>query len=279
MPTGGRLFRQSDKRYGMHNGRPWAQARERGRDVAESETPRGTLGTVRNAAQLLDLLSTGPAFHQLTDLAERSGLSLPTVHRLLRSLVAAGLVEQDPRSSRYGLGPELVRLSERYLERVPLLQTLAPYLVDLRNRTRASVLVALLVRDTVVYVDRIEGAGTGDTIRRSDRSAPAHRTAAGRLLLARRGPEAYAPLLGEPGLPAEAQWRSWADGQYVIADVDGLHEHVEVAVGVPGPDGTTLAALVATGGPPALTRETLERDVVPQLTQTAALVARVAAHA
>lgn len=246
--------------------------------MAESETPRGTLGTVRNAAHLLDLLATGPAFHQLTDLAERSGLSVPTVHRLLRSLVAAGLVEQDPRSSRYGLGPELVRLSERYLDRMPLLQTLAPYLVDLRNRTRASVHVALLVRDTVVYVDRIEGADAGETLRRFDRSAPAHTTAAGRLLLARRGPEAWKPLLSEPGLPTAEQWQNWADRQFLAARVDGLHDHVEVAVGVPAADGTTLAALVATGGPPTLTRETLERDVVPQLAQTATLVARMSAH-
>ena len=79
------------------------------------DVPRGTLGTVRNATLLLELLGQGAAFQQLTELAERSGLSLPTVHRLLRSLVAAGLVEQDPDSARYGLGAELVRLAERYL--------------------------------------------------------------------------------------------------------------------------------------------------------------------
>jgi len=53
---------------------------------------RGTLGTVRNAVLLLDLLTDGPAFQQLTDLADRSGLSIPTVHRLLRSLVLSYLV-------------------------------------------------------------------------------------------------------------------------------------------------------------------------------------------
>src|SRR6266511_2037627 len=78
-----------------------------------AQAPRGTLGTVRNAMLLLDLLSEGPPYQQLTDLAERSGLSLPTVHRLLRSLAVSGLVEQDPASLRYGLGPELVRLPQR----------------------------------------------------------------------------------------------------------------------------------------------------------------------
>ncbi|MPZ95851.1 MAG: helix-turn-helix domain-containing protein, partial [Propionibacteriales bacterium] len=47
------------------------------------DAARGTLGTVRNAVLLLDLLTDGPAYQQLTDLADRSGLSVPTVHRLL----------------------------------------------------------------------------------------------------------------------------------------------------------------------------------------------------
>ncbi|MCP6473859.1 helix-turn-helix domain-containing protein, partial [Klebsiella pneumoniae] len=72
-----------------------------------AENGRGGLGTVRNAVTLLELLADGPAYHQLTDLAERSSMSIPTVHRLLRSLVLADLAVQDPATSRYGLGPEL----------------------------------------------------------------------------------------------------------------------------------------------------------------------------
>ncbi len=110
---------------------------EGGRRVAPlsealQEAP-GSLGTVRNAVLLLELLADGPAYQQLSELADRSSLSLPTVHRLLRSLVLADLVEQDPRSSRYGLGPELTRLSHRYLARLPVLGALAPYLSQLRD--------------------------------------------------------------------------------------------------------------------------------------------------
>ena len=102
-------------------------------DAPVGQTSRGTLGTVRNATLLLDLLSEGAPLQHLRDLAEKSGYSLPTVHRLLRSLQAAGLVALDPKSLRYGLGPELVRLSERYLMRLPVLRALAPYLVALRD--------------------------------------------------------------------------------------------------------------------------------------------------
>src|SRR2546423_3315277 len=168
----------------------------------QGDDPRGTLGTVRNATLLLSLLAEGPAFNQLTDLAERSGMSLPTVHRLLRSLALAGLVEQDPRSLRYGLGPEIVRLSERYLDRLPTLRALSPYLRELRDTTKTTILVAVLVRTSIIYVDRVDGEEGAGVFRESHRVHQAPDTAAGRLLLARGGPEARAQAPGGPAPPA-----------------------------------------------------------------------------
>jgi DNA-binding IclR family transcriptional regulator len=245
--------------------------------VVEPEPSRGTLGTVRNASTLLDLLSEGPAYQQLSDLAERSRLSLATVHRLLRSLVAAGLVEQDPASSRYSLGPELARLSERYLDRLPLLQLLRPYLVDLRNRTSATVIVAMLVRDTVIYVERVDGVDAAGTLQRMARSYPAHHTAAGRLLLARAGPVAWKRYEehGPPDAPSGSMLRSWAQAELLDGPVKGLRTHAEVAVPIVHPNGSAAAALVATGGPPTFTREHLVKAIGPELQQTAALMRRL----
>src|SRR5438132_1118079 len=146
----------------------------------QGDEHRGTLGTVRNATLLLSLLAEGPAYNQLTDLAERSGMSLPTVHRLLRSLALAGLVEQDPRSLRYSLGPDIVRLSERYLDRLPTLRALSPYLRELRDTTKTTILVALLVRTSIIYVDRVDGEEGAGVFREAHRVHPALDTAAGR---------------------------------------------------------------------------------------------------
>lgn len=242
--------------------------------MSDVEPPRGTLGTVRNAAVLLGLLSEGAAFQQLSDLAERSGLSLPTVHRLLRSLVAAELVEQDPASSRYGLGPELVRLSERYLERLPLLQHLHPYLVDLRNRSSTTVLVALRVRDSVVYVERIEGADS-NLLRRAGRSYPLASTAAGRVLAGRGGAELWKQLAGDGGSASLADLQRWAAADHLVGQVEGPRDHVELAVPVVRADGSASAALAATGGPPAWSAERLRAEVLPELQQAAELAARM----
>src|SRR5437588_11636871 len=123
---------------------------------SDGET-RGGLGTVRNAVLLLRLLGEAPAYVSLRELSETAGMATPTAHRLLRSLVIGGLVQQDPRTSRYSLGPELMRLSERHLARMPVLRVLAPYLAELRDQTKATVLVALLLGDSVLYAARVDG--------------------------------------------------------------------------------------------------------------------------
>jgi len=205
----------------------------------------GSLGTVRNAVLLLDLLADGPAYQQLTDLADRSGLTLPTVHRLLRSLVLAGLVEQDPRSSRYGLGPHLVRLAHRYLARLPVLGALAPYVAQVRDATQATVRVQLLVGAQIVDGDRAEVPDSGiyrDTVG----VRPALATAGGRALAARADEERWALVLADadPALRAEAeQGRAhWAGADWVLLEGDGTGP-TEVSAAVLDPSGTALAAL------------------------------------
>lgn len=243
---------------------------DEGRGTTGAAGSRGQLGTVRNAGLLLCLLAEGPAFHQLTELAEHSGLTLPTVHRLLRSLVAAGLVEQDEASARYSLGPELVRLSERYLARLPVLTALSPYLVELRNTTKATILVALLVRDAVVYVERVDGEDVSGPFRESHRVRAATGTAAGRVLLAHADGQA----LADAGADAAAA-RRWASEPYLQDRGDELHEPVEVAVAVHAADGRVSAALVATAGVATFTDEVTRREVVPHLQRAAAAAARM----
>jgi IclR family acetate operon transcriptional repressor len=242
----------------------------------QGEEQRGTLGTVRNATLLLSLLAEGPAYNQLTDLAERSGMSLPTVHRLLRSLALAGLVEQDPRSLRYGLGPEIVRLSERYLDRLPTLRALSPYLRELRDATKTTILVAVLVRTSIIYVDRVDGEEGAGVFREAHRVHDALDTAAGRLLLA-RGPDGWADALDGRSRPSNKERRSWADAPFLLLGPDGDRAMAELAVPVVDRSGRALAALCARGDPVAFPADVLRNDVAPQLIRAARAAGRAMA--
>jgi IclR family acetate operon transcriptional repressor len=215
---------------------------------------RGGLGTVRNAVVLLELLSRGPAYQQLTDLAERSGLSVPTVHRLLRSLVLADLVEQDPRSSRYGLGPELTRLSHQYLARLPILTALAPYLVQLRDQVGSTVHVEVLVRGQSVYIDRVDGDDRG-LYRDAHRVHPALATAGGRVLAARADAEVWKTAweLASPRNRQEGDRErdTWAQADHLVANGPDATAPREIAVPVLDGHGNAVAALAANLPPSA----------------------------
>ena len=245
----------------------------------QGEEQRGTLGTVRNATLLMSLLAEGPAYNQLTDLAERSGMSLPTVHRLLRSLALAGLVEQDPRSLRYSLGPEIVRLSERYLDRLPILRTLSPYLGELRDATKTTILVAVLVRTSIIYVDRVDGAEGAGVFRESHRVHEALDTAAGRLLLARGAPEVWAEAVDGRARPANRARRPGSAAPVLLVGAAGDRPMSEVAVAVVDGTGQARAALCARGDPAAFSDDALTNDVAPQLVRAARAAGRAMADA
>lgn len=249
--------------------------------MSSTSSDRGTLGTVRNATLLLDLLSVGPAFQQLTELAKQSGLSLPTVHRLLRSLVAAGFVEQHPQSSRYGLGPEFVRLSERYLVRLPVLSALAPYLVELRNTTRATILVAILIRGSVVYVDRIDGDDVGGVYRVAHRVHSAFETAAGRVLLAHSDAEAWQQAIDRavaqgvvpqgtcPHDFTDEQRDAWQQLPYLVLPDPQFPDFIDVAVPVTDQNDQIRAALSATANEEMFTDDVISQRVAPKLIRAA----------
>ena len=211
---------------------------------------RGGLGTVRNAVVLLELLGDGPAYPQLTDLAERSQMSIPTVHRLLRSLVLADLVVQDTRSSRYGLGPELTRLSNHYLSRLPLLGALGPYLSQLRDQIGNTIHVETLVHGEVVYVDRVDGNDRGP-YRDTHRVGPALSCAGGRLLAARSSDEEWTRALerADDLDRAEAEKSgvraAWAAADHLTHEPDDPTLPAEVAVPLVDGQGVAVAALAA----------------------------------
>lgn len=243
--------------------------------VADVEVDvRGSLGTVRNAVALLHLLAEGPAHHQLTDLADRSGLSLPTVHRLLRSLSLAGIVEQDSRSARYGLGPELVRLSQRYLGRLPVLAAVSPYLMPVRDTLGSAVHVVLLTRGWASYVDRAEA--TDDSLYREPyRVAPALRTAAGRVLAAWADDPGWELALAkvteqerDEAIPRRASWRE--AGYLTLPSTDS--DMIEVAVPIFDDSQGAVASLVTS------VPETRIADAVAHLVKVAQAAGRTLGH-
>ena len=244
--------------------------------MGELPEQKGGLGTVRNATLLLRMLSGGEQFQTLSSLAEASGLSLATTHRVLRSLAQADLVVQHPQSSRYSLGPGLLRLSGAYRDRLPLLQLLAPYLVEVRDNTKATIEVSLLVQGLVVIADRVTGENVTRVFRDLTSFHPPLRSAAGRVLLGHAELEIWSDALttaeaGDP--PTAADRQRWAEAPYVVHLLDDSGEF-QVAVPVRDRGGRVVAALSATARLPFLGEQDarMEEHFARQLQRTAEMV-------
>jgi len=101
--------------------------------------------TVGRAIKILSCFTTRTPGLTLTEVSRQVGLSLPTTHRLLRTLQSHDLVALDETTRRYGLGPGLIRLAQPILRQDGALVKAAPILERLCRFTRETVAVWWLV--------------------------------------------------------------------------------------------------------------------------------------
>jgi len=221
--------------------------------------------SVDKALAVLKQFSVSEPHLGVSELGRRLGMTKSTVHRLLGSLVRAGLVVQDPASRRYMLGRQTVQLGYTAIFSDPLLHTAHPYLHYLSQEVGEAAYLAerrglegapvLQVLSPIVQ----EQLGWYTYVR-------LHSAAAGKVLLAYAGEEVFSAVV-EQGLIR--------DTEYTITDPGELRREMELvreqgyatcfeegkpgvnAVGVPvrNPEGEVVAAVAIAGPSYRLTKE------------------------
>ncbi|MET9630683.1 IclR family transcriptional regulator [Lentzea sp. NPDC006480] len=174
--------------------------------------------SVQRAVQILRLLSAGGPRLGLAELAEHVGVAKPTVHALLRTLEAEGLVAQDRQTGRYVLGPGVLTLGNAFLETHELRMRSLTWADLLAARANEAVWVAVLTGDHVLVVHhafRPEGAVQ---ILEVGASVPWHTCALGKAMVAFLPEERQAELLAGPLPPLTGR---------SLADPAALNEQLE----------------------------------------------------
>lgn len=142
------------------------------------------LSSVRNAARVLKAFTARRRSFGVSELARTLGLSKSTAHRLLTTLAAEHLVEQDPESGHYRLGLAVYDLLAATSAGFNLTEAVLPPMTVLRARTGATVHVAVLDGREVVYVERLDSPHSLRMLLDVGRRNWAHSTATGKALLA-----------------------------------------------------------------------------------------------
>lgn len=89
------------------------------------------------------------------ELAERTGLSRPTVTRLAQTLVGAGYLQVDRAARAYRLAPAVLSLARAMKTGSSLLKIAAPHMRALAENQRINVGLAAPDRDEMVYLESI----------------------------------------------------------------------------------------------------------------------------
>jgi len=140
-------------------GRSKAKSARPGDEGGSGEDGRkGQLSSVTTAIRVLKAFSDSDREIGISALSKRLGVSKSTVHRAATTLVAEGLLEQNPESDRYRLGLALFSLGTLVRRRMDISNEAKPFLMVLRDVTKENIHLALLRDKEVVYVYDLESS-------------------------------------------------------------------------------------------------------------------------
>ncbi|ORA34001.1 IclR family transcriptional regulator [Mycobacterium aquaticum] len=138
---------------------------------------------VDRALRILTVLQGGRRM-SLGEIASAIELAPSTVHGLVRTLLAHGMVQQELDSGRYRLGPATLRMGNVYLDTLELRSRVAVWTEGLARRTGCAVRTGVLLFDEVVVVAHEPRPDGTRQMPEVGIVIPAHASALGKALLA-----------------------------------------------------------------------------------------------
>ncbi len=240
--------------------------------VSETKTRSGSVQSIERAFALLELMADAGGTLGLSQLANQSGLPLPTIHRLLRTLVDLGYIRQES-SRQYVLGPRLIRLGDASSKMLSVWAR--QHLARLVDELGESANLAMLDGDEIVYVAQAPSRHSMRMFTEVGRRVEPHCTAVGKAIMATMPIDEVREILKRSGMqrhtdttvtdPDEfAAQLAWsADHGYAIDE--GEQETGVRCVAVAIPDTSSRLAISISGPAGRVTDELIEL-AVPLLT-------------
>jgi IclR family transcriptional regulator, acetate operon repressor len=244
-----------------------------------ARTASGGVQSVERVFELLEVITAAGGEMSLSELSAAADLPLPTIHRLLRTLVPPGYVRQLP-NRNYALGPRLILLGEAAGRQFgssarPMLEGLVAQLGESAN-------MAVLDGQQVVYIAQAQSSRSMRMFTEVGRRAPTHNTGVGKAILATLPDEQVRSIVTAAGMPTPTQ-KSLGTPEELFADLERIRERgyaiddEEQEIGVRcfsmAVPGAPTPTAISVSGPVSRVDEDFGRRAVPLLRKAAEAIA------
>ncbi|MDQ1136010.1 DNA-binding IclR family transcriptional regulator [Microbacterium sp. SORGH_AS 1204] len=217
----------------------------------------GTVQSVDRAIQILEMLADASSLG-VSEISRRLGVHRSTAFRLLATLEARNLVEQEERRGTYQLGFGVLRLAGRITARMDIVKDAQQVCDELTNELNETSNVAIFDNGAAVNVSQATGTRLVSVTRQYvGQRTPLHATSTGKVLLAHAPADVVRHALSQPleqctgntlTSPAalEAHLELVRERGWAAAAEEWEYDTNALAVPVSGQDGSVVAALSIT---------------------------------
>jgi len=164
-----------------------ASSRPRGKRVERSDP--SAVKTLRKALVILDAFAAAGVPLTVAEVAIRAGVTRPTAHRLVQTLIAEGYLRQDPRDGRISPGYSVLQLAGSLLDANQMRLEALPHLEALAHEIGERANLGILHRNELLYLAGVEKPSLPTIYSRFGKTAPAYCASLGKAILAHLPPD------------------------------------------------------------------------------------------
>ncbi|NYT66280.1 IclR family transcriptional regulator [Alcaligenaceae bacterium] len=192
-------------------------------DVSETNQKARTSQTLLRGLDIIEAVATGVV--DIADIAQKTGMTYSTAHRILSVLQQRHYIKRDPNNG-YLLGRKVLELGYRAYSQLDLTRLARPILVKLAEETLDTVHLGYVELDTVIYLDKVSSQRAVEVSSRIGASKPLISTGIGKALLLDSSEDEWrkvydqgAHLLREP-----LTWLQWRQAMCAYAQADYAYD-------------------------------------------------------
>ena len=165
-------------------------------NTTEQKNPK--VKSLYKALKVFDCFDMECSEWSLSDLAKETGMLVSSMHNILSTFEMCGLVYKNPKTHKFSIGQEVLRLSNIYLRKNSFVKILHQKMDMLAEQTGENIFFAVPKDTNVLYIEASTPAASMQSISISGVTAPMYCTGIGKAMLAESGETVIHDAISKP---------------------------------------------------------------------------------